>query len=160
MIAIGGTLARGVVLAGTMTTSSLTAKFKGGPYEDRSIPIGDRSVPASSKADASLLQLGLLLDWYPNPYGGWHTGVSAGLGLISVLNRADDEPKNALIGTTLAGSLFGGYDWSLGKDWSLGLSLLVSGTQSSTLKYADDGSDAGYRLRGGAVTLQTSLLYF
>lgn len=160
MIAVGESLARGVVLAGTATTSSTTARFKGGVYEGREIALDDRTTAASPKADASLLQLGLLLDWYPNPLGGWHTGASAGLGVISVLNRADDDTDNALFGTTFGGSLFGGYDWSIGKAWSLGLALLVSGTRSATLKYAKEGSDSGYRLRSGSVGVQASLLYF
>jgi hypothetical protein len=149
-----------VVLGGAIINSQATAKFNGGAYENRSIALDDRTVPASSKADAAFTQLGVFVDWFPDPVGGWHVGAAAGFGVISILNRADDDTDNAMFGSSFSGSLFGGYDWSLGKAWSLGLSLSASGIGSTTLKYANDGSESGYRLHGGSIGIQGSLLYF
>ena len=66
-IAIGGTLVRGLVLAGTLRGSTATGTFKGGPFEGSSVISNDKSLPASSHADANSAEVGVLIDWYPRP---------------------------------------------------------------------------------------------
>src|SRR5512142_1380301 len=65
LIAMGGTLARGLVLAGTLQATNTTAKFDGGPFEGATLAIGDRTIRASTKVDATVFQLGGLVDFYP-----------------------------------------------------------------------------------------------
>lgn len=157
LFAIGGSVGRGVVLAGTLQASGTTAEFKGGPFEHQTVTLGESSVNASAKADVSSSQIGLLLDWYPAPTIGWHVGASGGLGAISLLNRADDS---TLVGASLSGTLFGGYDWFIAKEWSMGIALLASGVTSANMKESKEGTDAGYRLRAVSVGLAGSILYF
>jgi hypothetical protein len=121
LLAIGGGIARGLVLAGTVQASSISTTFDGGPFVGETVTSNGKSLTASSKADASASLLGLLVDWYPDPSDGWHVGLSAGLGVTSVKNHADDS---TLSGTSAAGSIFGGYDWAIGPQWSIGLALV------------------------------------
>jgi hypothetical protein len=157
LIAIGGSLIPGLVLAGAAQTSSISGTFNGGPFEGANVTSSGKSAVASNKADASAIELGLLVDWYPDPSEGWHVGISGGLGVISVKNHADDSTMS---GTSTAGSLFGGYDWSIGPGWSLGLALVGSGTLAASLKNSSDQTDMGYRMKAYSIGLSGSFLYF
>lgn len=161
-VAIGGSIAPGVVLAGTIQGSTVNATFKGGPFRNQTVTTADgRTVDASDKAQVSAAQLGLLVDWYPKPASGWHLGMSAGLGLVSLVNEAAraGTTDSTMVGTSTSGSIFGGYDWYLGKDWSMGLALSAMGTTSASMK-DKDGNDTGYHLKSLSVGLDWSLLYF
>jgi hypothetical protein len=153
--AFGGDLAPGFVLAGTFQGSSVTSDFDGGPLTGAMLTTDDGSVEASSRADAASAQLGVLVDWYPRPAAGWHLGVSAGLGVATIITRADDE---IMLGTSVAGSLFAGYDWSIARSWSVGLALAASGATSASMK--DESRELGYDLRSLSFALEGSLLYF
>jgi len=157
LLAIGGGIARGLVLAGTVQASSISTTFDGGPFVGETVTSNGKSLTASSKADASASLLGLLVDWYPDPSDGWHVGLSAGLGVTSVKNHADDS---TLSGTSAAGSIFGGYDWAIGPQWSIGLALVASDSLASSLKYSTDQSDSVYRLKSYFVGISGSFLYF
>jgi hypothetical protein len=154
---MGGSIGRGLVLAGTLQASTLQATFKGGPFRNATLDVDGSNIAASHSAYGSFTELGLLIDWYPNISAGWHVGASAGLGVIGIVNNADDS---TLIGVSPAGTLFGGYDFALGRDWSLGLSLVASGASAASMKHASNGDDANYRLTPVSVGLQASLLYF
>jgi len=159
VISLGGSIAPGLVLGGTIQSLQLTAKFNGGPFiGSRVTNANGDAFDASNKASVATSGLGLLLDWFPNPSGGWHAGMTAGVGVLALQNLAD---SSSMVGTHLNGSLFGGYDWSIGKAWSLGLELSLSATTSNTLKDANDTNiDTGYRLKSIAVGLGASILYF
>jgi hypothetical protein len=146
-----------LVLAGTVFGSTTHATFNGGPFRDAKITLNGSELNASHQADASFAQLGLLIDWYPNPAAGWHAGLSAGLGALVVTSHADDS---SLVGVSPAGTLFAGYDWPIAKNWSLGLSLTVAGAGAATMKHSSGGEDAGYRLTPFSAGAQISLLYF
>jgi hypothetical protein len=154
---IGGSIARGLVLAGTAQTATVQTTFKGGPFRSATIAVDGSNIAASHQALATFTELGVLLDWYPNPAAGWHAGLSGGLGAIVIVNRADDS---TLIGLSPAGTVFGGYDWAIGRDWSLGLSLVASGAGAASMKHGSGGSDAGYQLTPLSVSVQASILYF
>jgi len=158
-IALGGTIAPGLVLGGMVQATQAVAKFSGGPYAGSTVTTYDgKTFTASRKASVSTSALALMLDWYPKATGGWHAGLNAGLGTVAVQNLADDS---TMFGTGLTGGLFGGYDWSIGKAWSLGLALSISGTTSAKLKDSEDTNiDTGYRLRSVAFGLGASILYF
>jgi hypothetical protein len=157
LVAIGGSLGHGIVLAGTIQSSTVTATFTGGPFVGENVTSNGKSLIASPKADASSSQLGLLVDWYPNPADGWHVGLSGGAGIANVRNHADDS---TMTGTSMAGSLFGGYDWAISPEWSIGLAFVGSGARSASMKDSSDKSDTGYRLKAYFLGISGSFLYF
>jgi hypothetical protein len=154
---IGGSVARGLVLAGTVQSATVEASFKGGPFRNATLNTDGGQISASHLALASFTELGLLVDWYPDPRAGFHGGVSAGLGLISITNRADD---GKLYGLSPAGTLFAGYDWAIGRDWSIGMSLVGSGASAASIKHTSGGSSTGYQLTPLSLSFQASILYF
>ncbi len=158
-IALGGAVAPGLVLAGTLQGTGFNSKFKGGPFADASVVSANgESHSASHKAQGGFGMIGVLVDWYPLPRGGWHTGLATGLGAIALTNSADDRNVGGL---NLGGSVFGGYDWTLGHDWALGLQLTASGATTTKLKEDSDArADTGYRLTPLSIGVQASLLYF
>jgi hypothetical protein len=155
-IAIGGGIAKGLVLAGTIQSASVGNTFKGGRFDDAEITVGDQTVDASDTALAATSVMGLLVDWYPSPARGWHAGLSVGFGAAMLTNHADDSSSS---GMGMGGSVFGGYDWWVGRDWSLGLSVLASGTTKATLKDSD-GESTGYKMQSLFVGLQSAITYF
>lgn len=157
LLALGGNLMGGLVLAGTIQSSSIAKTFTGGPFVDESVTSNGKSLKASSKAEASAAQIGLLVDWYPNLSDGWHVGFSVGVGPTSVRNDADDSTMS---GSSAAGTLFGGYDWAIGPEWSIGLALVASGSRTTSMKYASDQPDPGYRLKSTFLGISGSFLYF
>ena len=156
-IAIGAAVVPGLVLAGTLQGQEITSDFNGGPLANATVSVGAESHTASHKAEGGIGMIGLLVDWYPKPTGGWHTGASAGLGAIGLTNLADDSD---LAGVNFTGSVFGGYDWALGRDWALGLQLTASGGTTTKLKEDDFDHDTGYRLTPLSLGIQASVLYF
>jgi hypothetical protein len=159
MIAIGGAVAPGLVLAGTFEGSELDTVFKGGPYVDATVRANGRTRTASDRASGGFGMIGMLIDWYPQPKAGWHAGVSSGLGALVLTNSADDSDFGAL---NFAGSVFAGYDVPLGRSWSLGLQLVaIGGTRAKLLVHeSGDPRDTGYRLTPFSVGVQGTLLYF
>lgn len=162
MIAIGGAVTPGFVLAGLVGGSAFNARFKGGPFEDATVSSKGKTSTASDRASGGFGMVGMLVDWYPEPTGGWHAGAATGLGVTVLTNQADDRD---FAGVNLAGSVFGGYDWALGRKWSLGLQLVVSGGTRTKMMEEDhtekhDTHDTGYRLTPFSIGVQASLLYF
>jgi hypothetical protein len=157
IIAIGGSVAHGVVVAGTAQATTTSATFDRGPFDGQTIAGTTPPVAVSTTADAGVSQLGVLVDWYPSPRLGWHVGLSGGIGAILVKNHADES---SFVGAGGSGTLFGGYDFSIAKDWSIGLSLLATGTTRATLKEAKEQTHTGYRLGSLAIGLGASILYF
>lgn len=155
-IAVGGSLRRGLVLAGTLQAVEATETFNGGPYGGAQLTVNGNSVAATRKADASLAQLGALVDWYPLEQAGLHLGLSAGLSVVSVVNRADDSSWH---GSGVGGSLFVGYDWPIASTLAVGVSLVASDGTTVSLKN-DDSNDTGYKLRPLSIGVVGSLLYF
>ncbi len=157
LFAIGGGIARGLVLAGTIQSWGATGTLKKGPYSDATVTTDQGTSAATDKAALSFGDLGLMLDWFPDPADGWHAGVTVGLGMATVINQADDS---TLAGTSFAGGIFGGYDWAIAPAWSLGLSLHVDGSTSAKLKDQSDKDLDGYSLRSLSVALAGSILHF
>jgi hypothetical protein len=159
-IAIGGALVPGLVLAGTLQGTAFAAEFEGGPFTDATVSSNGKRRAASNKAFGGYGMVGMLVDWYPKPTGNWHAGFATGLGAVVLTNAADDSD---LGGLNFSGSLFGGYDWSLGRNWALGLQLTASGGTTAKMYEevnSDDARDTGYRLTPFSVGVQASLLYF
>jgi hypothetical protein len=140
MLAIGGTVWNGLVVAGMLSVVSTRDDFHGSPHD----PEGYATV--------SFVQLGVLADWYPHPGGGWHTGAALAIGSLSL---RDSYVADSL-GAAFAGRIFGGYDWWIGPQWSLGLMAVISACTSTSLK-DDDGNATGYRFHALSVGIAYAL---
>jgi len=160
-VAIGGTVAPGLVIGAVARTWSISGTFKGGPAISATATYFTNGQPSTSRltlsgnARATTIELGAFLDWYPNPENGWHLGGSLGLGGMTVID--DAATSSASVG--IAVSLYGGYQWWLGPAWSLGLVGVASG---GTMSSFEDGNqnDTGYRLMPLGIGLASQLLYY
>jgi hypothetical protein len=160
-IGIGGTVAPGFVIGGVARAWNTTGTFNGGPPITATATYYSNGAASPSKfalsgnAHVATAELSLFVDWYPRPDDGWHIGASLGLGGTSMTDDAGTKTTSGALEYTL----FGGYQWWLGPDWSLGLALVASSATSSGL--ADgDGNNTGYRLMPFAIGLESQLLYF
>lgn len=124
---IGGTVWQGLVIAGTIGTTTMRADYRGRPSG------------ADDRAAVSLLNLGVIADWYPEPTGGWHVGAGIGLGALTLSASGVSDS----VGASFLGRIFGGYDWWIGPQWSLGVMAILSATPSINMIVDDDKN--GYR---------------
>jgi hypothetical protein len=99
--------------------------------------------------------LGVLADWFPMPTRGWHVGAALGLGGDTVT----DDAGRTMNGASVTGSVFGGYQWWLGSNWSLGIEGTVSVAPQLTMHDAD-GKDTGYQMMPLSAGAQFLLLYY
>jgi hypothetical protein len=73
------------------------------------------------RRDAELMAAGILLDYFPDPTGGWHFPAM-------VASSTVDLPSSERFETTNVGTLLGlgvGYDAWVSPLWSLGLSARI-----------------------------------
>ncbi len=157
-VAVGGTILPGLALAGTIRAANGTATFHGGPFEHANIvsSVGSPLASANGDADVTFVQIGVLVDWYPNARGGWHLGGAVGPGGTVVTPLANGaDMSNA----TFAGTIFGGYETWIAPQWTIGFVLVASGATRATLKDSD-ANDAGYRLQPLAISLESSILFY
>lgn len=74
------------------------------------------------------LVTGILLDFYPNPVGGWHAALTVGVGSADIRVRNNENTDDGF-----GLGIGGGYDFWIGEQWSLGL-----GVQLFYIGNADD----------------------
>ena len=160
-LGIGGTVATGLVLGGSLRTWIGSATFEGGPpitatttYYANGTPT-KTTLTLSGHAHVATVEIGVMLDWFPNPEKGWHVGGSVGLVGMSL---SDDAATQSTAGG-VGGSIFGGYQWWLGPSWSLGLGGVLS---IAGVSHLDDSNqnDVGYKLTPFGIGLQSQLLYY
>lgn len=139
----GGTPGGGLVIGAGLFTLNAT---------DPDAEVGDETV-STNDLELSFAQLALFGDWFPDPHGGFHVGLGVGPAAVvaKVDNRASDDQATS---GGLAGTLFLGYDFWVGDEWSIG--GLLTFTSAST-KNTEDGADE--ELDTSAVTLQFTALY-
>jgi hypothetical protein len=150
LVAIGGNIAPGLVLAGAVNSVLVRQTFKGVPPEPE------------QKATAALAHLGVLVDWFPDPTGGWHVGALAGIAALQVsdtgLRDLSDPLRKDSGGLGFGGALLGGYDFWIGPQWSAG--LFAVGSATTPIQLADQGGDkTGYSLAGWSLGLQYAFTY-
>lgn len=106
---IGGTVGSGIVIGGGFVAQDIS---------DPDVSI-EPDVGFSGTVDTSgalgILVLGPFVDWFFDEKEGFHAGVVLGLGSIGLRDENDDASSG------LGGSLFVGYDFWVGKQWSLGV---------------------------------------
>jgi len=155
-VAIGGGVARGLAVAGTIQSTVTEATFEGGPFSKATLTTAGATAVASAKAKLTQSQVGVLADWYPHSQSGFHGGLSAGFGAIALTNNADDS---TLTGTAASGSLFIGHDTAISRSWALGLTAVASAVTSSSLKNTH-GDESGYKLSAFSIQVGASMLFF
>jgi hypothetical protein len=114
-VLVGGTPSRGLVLGGGIWAASIDepqAKTDPGGYD----PQGKLSYGL----------VGPFIDVFPSPRRGLHFGGGFGVGFLSLPNEPDQpHPRQALESFGGGGTLFGGYDFWVSSNWSLGGMLRV-----------------------------------
>jgi hypothetical protein len=156
-LAIGGSVARRLVLAFLIQAVNISGEFEGGPFADATLSVDGDQMPASETASATATTLGGFIDWYPMESSGLHLGLGAGLGLVMLVNGADDSTS---FGSGGGATLLVGYDWPVARTWALGIALVASGATSASLKDSESGDDIDYQLAPFSVGLSASILYF
>ena len=104
---IGGSLAPGFVLAGTILTDY--APSPGASFNGQDLDTGDLSL--------SLIGFGLLADFYPDPAEGLHFQAAAGWGGLDASvngNSSGSDPTGLLL------SVGAGYEFWVAREWSIG----------------------------------------
>jgi hypothetical protein len=142
-LAIGGTVEKGVIVAGMWHIATGDSAPILGPLE------------GSGRVLVIVEQLALLVDWYPDPQKGWHAGGAVGLGVVGASASRGGQD---LVGTDATASILGGYDWWIAPEWSLGVQLVVTGGTRATLQ-SSNGGDPEYRFGAGSIGLEGSLLF-
>jgi hypothetical protein len=141
LLAIGGTPAKGLVVAGTVMGQGADGDLAGTP-------------PGSSRSVTTVAPIfGVLVDWYPAPEGGWHVGGSLGLGGVGLTDASSNSN-----GYSLGVAILGGYDWWIGPQWSLGLMAVAATAGAADLKDGN-GSDTGYRFTPITIAIEGSIVF-
>ncbi|HXX68294.1 MAG TPA: hypothetical protein VEK07_13980 [Polyangiaceae bacterium] len=141
-LAMGGMPARGVVVGGMIRVSVTAAALH------------DAQTTPANTASVSLDRLGGLVDWYPLPGLGWHVGVELGVDLSTVSVTGG----LSMTGLGFGGTLFGGYDWWVSPQWSLGVALSASTGTVETM-VGSDGDEPGYRLWPADAAVDFTVLF-
>jgi hypothetical protein len=106
---IGGTVGSGFVIGGGFVAQDIS---------DPDVEI-EPDVGISDNVDTSgalgVVVLGPFVDWFFDENEGFHAGAVIGIGSIGLRDENDDAS------TGLGGSLFVGYDFWVGKQWSVGV---------------------------------------
>ena len=142
---IGGTPARGFVVGGMIEGVNAS-----------SVDFGAASAGLPTHGwSGAMGTLGAFVDWFPSPHHGWHLGGQLGLTGVAVAN---DAAQTSWAGGALSSAVFGGYDFWLGPQWSLGLEGVV-GVASRAKMQDGHGDDVGYRFGAADFGLEATLLY-
>jgi hypothetical protein len=124
-LSIGGTPARGLVLAGSL----LGFSHRSPDY----VPDGGAKVELDGTLDVSML--GATIDWFPYPEKGFHFGGTLGLANAKAPSPIVD-PRPEIGGGGLGLALDVGYDFWIGEQWSLGVlgRFAFAGVQDRTAR--------------------------
>ncbi|MEZ4220234.1 MAG: autotransporter outer membrane beta-barrel domain-containing protein [Polyangiaceae bacterium] len=106
---IGGTPGGGLVIGGGFVGQDISE-----PEIEVTVGSGSASTQAPDNSALGVVVLGPFVDWFPDETGGAHVGLIAGIGGIGVQDQNGDSA------TGFGAALFGGYDFWVGKQWSIG----------------------------------------
>jgi hypothetical protein len=140
---MGGTPARGLVIGGAYIFS---AAEKAPSYSSKNADKG-----------MSFGLVGPFIDFYPNPREGFHVGAALGIAGTVTSDENQDERVSAFGG---GGSAWVGYEFWIGKQWSLGGVLQATGARVQTPERMEDApTPERDTLRVGSVALLASMTY-
>jgi hypothetical protein len=147
-IALGGTVAPGLVIGGGIYSVSLRETTWEANAARRYSEDGGNTIEGG---EGGISVLGVMLDFYPSPRGGFHLQGALGLGALQL----NDDSKTRFPGEDWEGGggglmLGAGYEFWIADQWSLGgvaRVLLVSG------KVRGSESERDYDSRGVAPAL-------
>lgn len=150
-LAIGGAVARGVVVAG-----DYTSQFAFRPRQRVN------GVVTTADTDLTLHTLGVMVDWFPAPSGGFHVSGSLAFAALEVSDQGGVS-RDTEFGGSL--SLGVGYDFWIARKWSLGALLRLTGASVRTDNGTNTSSVTGVTTVGtrdevGAASLMFSVLYY
>ncbi len=119
-LAFGGTVSRGLVIAGAVSFRSATVELEAG---------GAAATPAAVRSSL----IGLMLAYYPDPKRGLHFQAGAGFATAHVSDGDDDYAPGASARDAVGASDFDGFgvlaavghEWYISDDWSVGLAARV-----------------------------------
>jgi hypothetical protein len=101
--------------------------------------------------------LGAFIDVYPNPRTGFHFGAAFGVGFVTLPAREgapDDDPGNGAGGGGAV--LFGGYDFWLTTNWSLGGMLRLMAIEA---RNGSEDADMPFEASARSAAVLFSALY-
>ena len=141
-LSLGMTPWSGLVLGISLSLPEASGDFKGSPPG------------ASGDAGIALPFIGAIVDWFPDPRGGWHTGGGFGLGGYVMEDRSHRDYR----ALTPEFALVGGFDTWIGSQYSVGFALT---THVATPAAAKDlyRQETGYRFTALSIGMQLSLLF-
>jgi hypothetical protein len=160
-LAIGGTVAPGLVIGGAFGILGTSGDFSGGPSitATATYHVNGAAAPPQSKVLTNTTALnatiGAFVDWFPDPSDGWHVGGSIDLGQMSTTDALGTRDMAGDFGA----SIMGGYQWWLGPSWSMGIIARASIATKGSLE--DSSKDQnGYSLMPFGVGVGYELLYY
>jgi hypothetical protein len=136
---IGGTLGAGFVLGGGFLGQDIVEP-------DVSIDVGSSGgTSADGVADdesLGVVVLGPFVDWFFDEHGGGHAGAMIGIGAVGL--EGDNDEASSGFGA----SIFGGYDFWVSDQWSLGVEgrLLFVGAEREILDETFQDDATGFQL--------------
>jgi hypothetical protein len=137
LVAIGGTPAKGLVVAGLSGLTLVEGGFNGSSMG------GDVRVMGA--------ELGVLIDWFPSSDDGWHVATGVGYGGLTL----GTDPWR---GRAAFATITGGYDFWIGPEWSLGVGIFATASTSAVMKNSS-GDDTGYGLRMLSAGVSNEILF-
>lgn len=106
---IGGTVGPAIVIGGGFVGQDISD-----PQVRMTPDVLGLSGNVNSNGALGIVVVGPFIDWFPDVNGGAHFGGMIGIGGIGLKNDRND------VDTGLGGSLWGGYDFWIADQWSLG----------------------------------------
>jgi hypothetical protein len=126
-LSIGGTPGDGFVIAGTLLGQTIPKPvLKSDQARDVDLPNA-----------LTFSVLGVSMDWFPNPTGGFHVGATLGFA-VAAAPRPKTDVFDTLGGGGGALAISTGYDFWIADQWSLGALLRLTGARLSGDQKATD----------------------
>ncbi len=115
---VGGSPTPGLTLGGAFFFDAIFAA----DFESRGRSVGSR--------DLGVVVFGPFIDAFPDPKGGWHLGGA--IGLAGVQDQKTEKETNGI-----GAVIWGGHDFWVGGEWSIGPLARLGGTVTRDLETDD-----------------------
>jgi hypothetical protein len=145
-ISIGGTVANGLVLCGSV----LNHEHTGATLER------DEGADVDLNTSLSFGLVGMGIHYFPDERGGWHFGGT--LGLAYALADVSASRFERLGGVGIGASLAGGHDWWISDQWALGVLGRITAARLQG-EATSGGATAEESDTAGAIAVMFSVLH-